>query len=143
MTSEDRECEIEDYVQYLDSLHDEIFSHVNREKVQLWVLGFSQGTATAARWVVRGKVEPDRVVLWSGMVPPELNAETAISLARRSPLTVVFGRNDEFASPELIAAQEIRVKELGVPHQTIRFDGGHEIVPDALRMLVESGRTGS
>jgi predicted esterase len=77
------------------------------------------------------------------MVPPELNAETAISLARRSPLTVVFGRNDEFASPELIAAQETRVKELGVPHQTIRFDGGHEIVPDALRMLVESGRTGS
>jgi predicted esterase len=143
MTREDRECEIEDYVRYLDSLHDEIFSHVNRNKVQLWVLGFSQGTATAARWVVRGKVEPDRVVLWSGMVPPELTAASAASLARRTPLTIVFGRNDEFASPELIAAQEVRVKELGVPHQTIRFDGGHEIVPDALRMLVESGPAGS
>jgi predicted esterase len=137
MTSEDREHEIEDYVRYLDLLHDEIFSKVPRAKVRLWVLGFSQGTATAARWVARGKVEPDRVVLWSGMVPPELNAESAATLARQAPLTVVFGRNDEFASAELIAAQEARVKELRVPHKTIRFDGGHEIVPDALRMLVD------
>lgn len=137
MTSEDREREIEDYVRYLDSLHDEIFSKVARKKIRLWVLGFSQGTATAARWVARGKVDPDRVVLWSGMVPPELNAESAASLARRAPLTVVFGRNDEFASPELIAAQEARVKELRVPHETMRFDGGHEIVPDALRVLAD------
>jgi predicted esterase len=138
MTSEDREHEIEDYVRYLDALYDEVFSKVPREKVRLWVLGFSQGTATAARWVARGKVDPDRVVLWSGMLPPELNAESAASLARRAPLTVVFGRNDEFASPELIAAQEVRVKELRVPHETIRFEGGHEIVPAALRTLVDA-----
>jgi predicted esterase len=137
MTREDRECEIEDYVRYLDSLYEEIFSTVGREKVRLWVLGFSQGTATAARWVARGKVDPDRVVLWSGLLPPELNAESAASLARRSPLTVVFGRSDEFASPELIAAQEARLKELSIPHKTMRFDGGHEIVPDTLSMLAE------
>jgi predicted esterase len=139
MTREDREREIEDYVRYLDSLHDEIFSHVARERVRLWVLGFSQGTATAARWVARGKVDPDRVVLWSGLLPPELNAGSAASLARQAPLTVVFGRNDEFASSELIAAQEARLKELGVPYETIRFDGGHEIVPDTLRSLAETG----
>jgi predicted esterase len=143
MTREDREREIDDYVRYLDVLYDEVFSHVARDKVRLWVLGFSQGTATAARWVARGKVDPDRVVLWSGMLPPELSAESAASLARRAPLTVVFGRSDEFASPELIAAQETRVKELGVPYETMRFDGGHEIVPDALRMLVESSRDAS
>jgi len=132
MTSEDRECEIEDYVAYLDKLHDEIFSVVTRAKVRLWVLGFSQGTATVARWVSRGNVEPDRVVLWAGLLPPELNAQSAASLARRAPLTVLFGRNDEFAKPELIAAQESRLSDLGVSHETIRFDGGHEIVPDTL-----------
>src|ERR1051325_282423 len=61
MTSEDRESEIDDYVRYLDLLHDEIFSVVDRSKVRLWVLGFSQGVATVARWVVKGKVEPDSV----------------------------------------------------------------------------------
>jgi len=138
MTSEDRECEIEDYVAYLDKLHDEIFSVVTRAKVRLWVLGFSQGTATVARWVSRGNVEPDRVVLWAGLLPPELNAESAASLARRAPLTVLFGRNDEFAKPELIAAQESRLSDLGVSHETIRFDGGHEIVPDTLLSLAST-----
>ena len=137
MTREDREREIEDYVRYLDSLHDEIFSHIVREKVRLWVLGFSQGVATAARWVAQGKADPDRVVLWSGLLPPEFNADTAASLARRAPLTVVFGRNDEFASSELIAAQEARIEQLGVPHEILRFDGGHEILPDTLRALAE------
>jgi len=135
MTSEDREREIQDYVRYLDMLHDEIFSVVERSKVRLWVLGFSQGTATVARWVANGNVDPDRVVLWAGLLPPELNAQNASSLARRAPLTVLFGRDDEFAKPELVAAQESRLSELGVPHETIRFEGGHEIVPGTLLSL--------
>ena len=35
MTSEDRESEIDDYVSYLDLLHDEVFSLVDRAKVRL------------------------------------------------------------------------------------------------------------
>jgi predicted esterase len=137
MTSEDREREIEDYIRYLDLLYDEIFSVVPRKNVRLWVLGFSQGAATVARWVAHGKADADRVVLWAGMLPPELTARDAAALTRRAPLTVVLGRQDEFAKPDLIAAQESRLKELGVPYETIRFDGGHEIIPDALRSLAE------
>jgi predicted esterase len=139
MTSEDRESEIEDYVRYLDLLYDEIFSVVPREAIRLWVLGFSQGAATVARWVARGKADPDRVVLWAGVLPPELTAPDALTLARRAPLTVVLGRQDDFAKPELVAAQESRLKALGVSHEIARFDGGHEIVPDALRSLADIG----
>jgi predicted esterase len=138
MTSEDREREIEDYVGYLDLLYDEIFSKVHRESVRLWVLGFSQGSATVARWIARGKVDPDRVVLWAGLLPPELGAQDASALSRRAPLTVVLGWKDEFAGPDLVAAQESRLKDLGIPYETIRFDGGHEIVPNALRSLAET-----
>jgi predicted esterase len=137
MTAEDREAEIEDYVCYLDLLHDEIFSIVDRSAVRLWVLGFSQGTATVARWVARGKVDPDRLVLYSGLLPSELDVKGAARLARRSPLTVVLGTRDEFARPELIAAQEARLRELRLPHTTIRFDGGHEITPEVLQRLTE------
>jgi predicted esterase len=139
MTSEDRECEIEDYVRYLDLLYEEIFSLVRRESVRLWVLGFSQGTATVARWVARGKVDPDRVVLWAGLLPPELTAVDAAALTRRAPLTVVLGRQDDFAKPDLVAAQDRRLQELGVAYELIRFDGGHEIAPDALWSLADTG----
>lgn len=137
MTSEDREFEIQDYVNYLDLLHDEIFSVVDRSKVRLWVLGFSQGVATVARWVARGNVDPDRVVLYAGVLPPELDVESAARLARRSPLTIALGTSDDFASPELIAAQEARLRDLRVPHTTIRFDGGHEVIPEVLKRLTE------
>jgi len=140
MTSEDRESEIHDYVSYLDLLHDEIFSVVDRAKVRLWVLGFSQGTATAARWVAHGNVDPDRVVLYSGLLPSELDVERAARLAQRSPLTIVLGTNDEFARPELIAAQEARLLELSVPHTLIRFEGGHEVLPEVLNGLTEETR---
>ena len=138
MTSEDRDFEIADYVGYLDLVHSEVFSQIRREKVRLWVLGFSQGCATVARWVARGKVAPDRVVLWAGVLPPEMTREEAAVLSRRAPVTIVLGRQDEFASPELVTAQEARLKELDAAHQTIRFDGGHEIVPDVLRRLADS-----
>jgi predicted esterase len=138
MTSEDRESEIHDYVNYLDVLHDEIFSVVDRAKVRLWVLGFSQGVATVARWAAYGKVDPDRVVLYAGVLPPELDAEGAARLTRRSPLTIALGTSDDFASSELIAAQETRLRQLGVPHTTIRFDGGHEVIPEVLMRLTEA-----
>jgi predicted esterase len=137
MTVEDREFEIQDYVDYLDRLHDEIFSVVDRAKVRLWVLGFSQGTATVARWVASGNADPDRVVLYAGLLPSELDAKGAARLARRSPLTIVLGTRDQFAKPELIAAQETRLEQLGIPHTTIRFEGGHEVVPEMLMRLTE------
>jgi predicted esterase len=141
MTAEDREVEIDDYVNYLDLLHDHIFDLVDRASVRLWVLGFSQGTATVARWVARGNVEPDRVVLYSGLLPSELDKEGAARLAKRSPLTIALGTKDDFARPELIAAQEARLQELRVSHITIRFDGGHELLPEVLQRLAEPTTT--
>ena len=117
MTSEDRENEIEDYVRYLDSLHEEIFSIVPREKVRLWVIGFSQGAATVVRWVTRGNATPDRVILWAGILPPELNAQSAAALSRRAPLTLVLGRQDQFATPEIVGpvTREVAMAGPGAP----------------------------
>ena len=141
MTAEDREAEIDDYVNYLDLLHDHIFDLIDRASVRLWVLGFSQGTATVARWVARGNVDPDRVVLYSGLLPSEIDKEGAARLAKRSPLTIALGTKDDFAKPELIATQEALLQELRVPHTTIRFDGGHEVLPEVLQRLTEPTTT--
>lgn len=140
MTYEDRDAEIADYVRYLDLVHDEIFAIVDRAKVRLWVLGFSQGVATVARWVTRGKVSPDRVVFFAGILPPELDSRGAARLTAGAPLTVVLGTNDEFAQPDLIAQQDKRMREMGIPHRIIRFDGGHDIKPDVLKQIAESAR---
>ena len=141
MTREDRDLEIEDYVGYLDLLHDEVFSIVDRSSVRLIALGFSQGVATVARWVARGKAEPDRVIFYAGVLPGELDASAAARLAARAPLTIALGTTDEFARPDLVAQQAARLRELAVPHHTIRFEGGHEIAPDVLTLLAEGARS--
>jgi predicted esterase len=138
MTSEDRESEIDDYVSYLDLLHDEIFSVVDRAKVRLSVLGFSQGASTAVRWVVRGKVEPDRVVVASGMLPSELDESAAARLAARGSLTVTFGDDDEFANAERVVTEETKLKRLRIPYDMIRFKGGHTITPALLEQMTRS-----
>jgi len=140
MTSEDRESEIDDYVSYLDLLHDEIFSVVDRAKVRLWVLGFSQGASTVVRWVVRGRVEPDRIVVASGMLPAELDERAAARLTLHGPLTVTFGDDDEFASVERINSEEAKLKQLGIAYEMIRFQGGHTITPALLEQLTRSPR---
>src|SRR4051812_1623967 len=55
MTREDRESEVGDYVEYLDLLLDEIRPRL-APGAAINVLGFSQGAATATRWVAHGRV---------------------------------------------------------------------------------------
>ena len=90
------------------------------------------------RWVVRGRVEPDRIVLCSGMLPAELDNEGAKRLVRRTPLTLTFGDADEFASPERVNGEEAKLNGLGIPYEVIRYKGGHTITPELLSQLTKS-----
>ena len=74
MTREDREAEIGDYVTYLDRVATEVRHHLAGASPRIVVLGFSQGTATVSRWLASSEMRAEQVVLWGGLVPPELEA---------------------------------------------------------------------
>jgi predicted esterase len=135
MTREDRLTEIADYLRYLDAMYDELFARRRREAVRLHVLGFSQGTATATRWALRGKARPDRLVLWAGLLPPDDEWRTGVERLNALDLTFVVGERDEWVAGNLAIA-EAALQETGVRYRVIRFAGGHEIDAEALRALV-------
>jgi predicted esterase len=135
MTREDRDAEIEDQIKYLELLYGEVFTHIDRDSVRLWVVGFSQGVATVTRWLARGRITADRVVIWAGMIPPELGASGGRMLSARAPVTMVAGSSDEFLTPKVLAAQEAKLRELGISYTRIGFDGGHDISAPALLEL--------
>ncbi len=81
MTREDRLAEIEDYLQYLDAVYADIFGLLDRTRVTVHALGFSQGASTVSRWAAMGKARVDRLILWGGELPPDLD------LARRRSCT--------------------------------------------------------
>ena len=127
MTREDRLNEIADYIRYLDALHAEIFRALGRDPGRVRLLGFSQGTATVSRWATLGAVRPDRMILWGGEVPPDLDLVAAADALRRVRLILVAGDQDEYITGKVLARDEGRLREQGIPFETRRFSGGHEL----------------
>jgi len=127
MTREDRLNEIADYIRYLDALHAEILRDLGRNAVRVRLLGFSQGTATVSRWAALGAVRPDRMILWGGEVPPDLDLVAAADALRRVRLILVAGDQDEYITGKVLARDEGRLREQGIPFETRRFSGGHEL----------------
>ena len=136
MTREDRLVDIEDCISYLDAVHDDVFARVDAASVTLHVLGFSQGTATVARWAARTTARIDRLILWAGTLPPELDVTP--DTFRGARLTFVLGDRDPFAAPAHVSALRERVESAGIPFELMRFEGGHEIDPRTLLRLSAS-----
>ncbi|HEY2804962.1 MAG TPA: hypothetical protein VGI92_03800, partial [Gemmatimonadales bacterium] len=134
MTREDRQAEIDDYVNYLDLLHHQIAAQLGGAKPRTVVLGFSQGVATACRWLARGTSRADTLVLWAGPMPIELDAAASAPL-RPMRIIRVLGRKDQIGSPEAIRAEDARYAAMNITAELVQFDGGHEIDEAALLAL--------
>jgi predicted esterase len=136
MTREDRESEIADYLVYLDTLHKTVLATVGAaEPPPVTVLGFSQGGATAARWVASGSVRAARLVLWGSQFPPELDLADSGAPLRRAQATLVIGTKDIFATPKIVAKETARLNDAGFPFRFVTFEGGHRLDDDTLRAL--------
>ena len=140
MTREDRLAEIDDYVRYLDAVYAEVCGSVDRSSVKVTVLGFSQGTSTACRWVTMGASRVDRLIVWGGEVPPDLDLAQgpAAGRLRALRLTLVYGNRDEFFTPKIVANTEARLGAHGIPYALAPFEGGHEIDRDILQRVAGS-----
>jgi predicted esterase len=127
MTREDRESEIADYVEYLDALFDDVADEAARLGARVYVLGFSQGAATASRWAAHGRAHLDRLILWGGQIPPDSDLSSGPASLRHIPLTLVIGSRDQYIDAMALAAEEARLDAAGIAYQLVRYEGGHAI----------------
>lgn len=131
MTSEEREAEIADYIAYLNQVYRQCGLESFNGQIRL--LGFSQGVATASRWAAATSLRIDDLIVYAGELAAELTNPLAPQLARY-PITYVTGTNDPMISAEKAEA----IKEWMFAHQAklIVFNGGHQVVPEALMQLI-------
>lgn len=129
MTREDRLHEIDDYVRYLDA----VYADVAPGSAKVVALGFSQGTATVCRWAAHGASRIDRLIVWGGEVPPDLD----VPRLRGPGIALVYGTRDQFFTPKVVTATEARLREHAIAYELLSFDGGHEI--DAATLLQVAG----
>jgi predicted esterase len=138
MTREDRESEINDYVSYLDALAARLFERAPAGEVRVTVLGFSQGAATATRWVALGRAPAHRLVCWGGALAHDVALGAGGAGLRGARLTLVAGTRDELATPDAVAAEQERLRALGVPFDVLEYDGGHHIDAATLAALARA-----
>lgn len=126
MTREDREAEMKDYVDYLNSVYDAL--SISQHQAKVVVLGFSQGVATLSRWVYRNERKIDALIFYAGEIANELQNEESITAFHQQEKYFICGTEDPF------------INELNLPKVTsllkgftvVMFEGRHELKADVL-----------
>ncbi len=135
MTREDRAHEIHDYVAYLDALYDSVFTGIDRKKASVTVLGFSQGGATANRWVTRGSARANRLIMWGCLLAADSDLNHAASFFRKVDLEIVYGTRDKFADTGMMEEYEKLLRSNDIPFRLSTFNGGHRMDRETLRVI--------
>ncbi len=134
MTREDRETDISNYLAYLDAVHTSVTEQLNTN-VSVTVLGFSQGAATATRWLMNGNVQAASLILWAGILPFDLNIDNAGEKLGDLEKWCVYGLQDPYLQDEKMKEMTDLVSRTGLDFQYITFDGKHEIDTETLKEL--------
>lgn len=131
MTKEDREADIRNYVAYLNS----IYTSLNLYDSKISILGFSQGAATASRWISRGQVDFSSLILWAGIFPPDMNLENSTTVLKNKKITYVYGKQDKFITEDRIKEMDQISADLAVTPQVLTFNGEHHLDEDVLTQI--------
>lgn len=134
MTRENRLTDIHNYLQYLGAVYTrEIPVH---NTIPVTILGFSQGAATATRWALEGKIGFDRLLLWAGILPPDIDFNTGKAILRNKTTALVYGTSDPYLQDNRFAEMKLLSEKLGIEPAIHTFDGGHDIDEKALLRFV-------
>ena len=138
MTKDDREQEIVDQSNYInlalkDAGIDPHSSHYN-----FVVMGFSQGTATAIRWMVNNSIRPNHLLMWAGSFPHDVEATRKPEIFEGLSLHYAYGLEDQFLQNVDMDAKLKEMKATGMQPNTWTFEGKHVMDKPTLAKIVGS-----
>lgn len=132
MTKEARLDDIDDYVAYLDKLHESLGLNALNSDQQLLHFGFSQGVATISRYIVMGSYKPDLAVFWAGSFPPDLPPAIGSEAFANLPVFTCLGRQDPFVGLQQRENNDAHFNAMGIVPKHLDFEGKHDIPNKAL-----------
>lgn len=125
MTREDRDQAIIDNIRYLDRA---VAAAGGDDARSIVFLGFSQGASMAARAAARGARRAAGLVLLGGDIAADVKDTTSVHWPR---VLVGCGTRDTWYGAR-VESDLAFLQSRGIPHDVVRFEGGHEIT-DELR----------
>lgn len=131
MTKEDRLRDIEDYCRYLDQMYS-LFQELIKKTGNVGILGFSQGVATACRWLSHSAFSFDYLINYAGAFPPDLDLQQSLVRMQSLPVYMLIGDEDEYISPQKFQEHLTILQQQGFKVKPHHFKGQHRIYPEVL-----------
>ena len=132
MTKYERDSEITDYINYLNQLYETVLHKIDVNNLKINILGFSQGTATVARWCMNETIKYDRLILWAGYFGNGIEDVIDVIKLTNKEVVLCYGKEDEFLV-KIDTQQYEKDIQKAIPHIEIHtFEGGHTINEELL-----------
>jgi predicted esterase len=129
MTREARLDDIEDNFHYLENLTKNLLTE--NPKAKLHLLGFSQGAATATRWLDRSKFSFASFVSWASVFPEDVSLN--FTPHKNVKRYFVLGDQDQYFTKENV---EVCIQNyLELNFEILRFVGKHEINTEIVKQI--------
>jgi len=135
MTKEERLNEIEDYIVFLNLLSDKILSQTESRKTKVNIFAFSQGVSTSMRWICQSELPIYKIVLWAGIIPPDLDFSDCSNIISNTKVTIVVGNCDPFVTNKVLTEQKELLDRFNINYKFIQFSGVHELSENVLNKL--------
>jgi predicted esterase len=98
------------------------------KNAKIILLGFSQGGATAMRWLLKKLPERiDSVQLWGCDIPPDLDYKSANDFISKKKLFWIYGNKDPYLNEDRAEQLKKRFEQFQLNPEILTFEGGHEI----------------
>lgn len=130
MTKEAREDDIQDNLNYLNQVVNLITIKKSFEKI--FLLGFSQGGATAARYFYSNS-NIDHLILWACVFPPDLKIENEVRKENKTNVFIIGNQDPYFTNNQFSHTLNF-YSNLG--YKTIEYTGNHSIDSTVLKKLL-------
>ena len=135
MTKEDRLTDIENYINFLSSIHDKVLSLAPAD-IKINLLGFSQGVATVTRWAIQKHINFHKLILWAGIFPYDMDFVIGKQMLKDVEIFSIIGNKDPYVTDKIIMEQMDYEARLGLEVKKIRFDGEHELNTEVLKTFM-------
>ncbi|MDM9631902.1 alpha/beta hydrolase [Robiginitalea aurantiaca] len=117
------------YMENLLHLFDELYLKEGLDTApSLVLMGYSQGVSVLCRWITARKLKCNRLVLYAGRVPDELEAADFAHLPTETPVEFYIGDSDPFITALDRKTMMRRLEGLFGDRLQIReYSGGHNL----------------
>lgn len=132
MTAEDREYEIQDYIEYLEKVYQQFIAGQLGNK-KLIILGFSQGVSTLFRWANHHSHPYHKIIAWAGTIPKDILENYQL---QSWEIQLYYGNEDSLFSQEQVETYLQSLREFPVSFQSIEYQGGHNISKEVIKNLM-------